>query len=258
VNDAVPTGPPGILPELALDHWIDGELSHGRAPIVPGLRVPGTMLPRIGALALMADIIAGQPPMGAITPTTDISVHLGRLQPMASVHLVSRVRKAGRLLVVCEVHLMADDETEPFALCLSTFMNRLLPRVGPGARPQAPALSQPLDRRIGARVHAPGTVELAPSPDLNNDHHGTILGGVMAILAELAAESLFVATGPVVVTDLDVRFLNRVKVGPAVAVARALTTGPQGTDVAIEIVDSGDDDRLAVFATARVVPAPAS
>jgi hypothetical protein len=33
-------------------------------------------------------------------------------------------------------------------------------------------------------------------------------------------------------------------------------TGPQGHDLAIEVFDSGDGDRMAVYATARVVPAP--
>jgi len=242
--------------ELGLEHWIDGELSHGRAAIVPGLCVPGTRIPRIGALTLMIDVIAGQPPSGAINPTTDISVHMTELRPMDSVHIVSRVLKAGRLLAVMEAQVMAGDDAEPFAVSLSTFLNRRISTSGPGTQRVHRALAAPLAERIGARVLAPGTVELPLLPAVRNDFHGTILGGVMAILAELAAESMFADAGPVVVTDLDVRFLNRVKVGPALAVAKTVMTGPQGHDLAIEVFDSGDSDRMAVYATARVVPAP--
>jgi acyl-coenzyme A thioesterase PaaI-like protein len=248
--------PPGFMADLGLDHWIEGDRSHGRAPVTPGLWVPHTEFVRIGVLVQLADAISGQPPSGPITPTTDISLHVTGLRPMASVHLVSRVLKAGRLLAVCETLLMADDEDEPFAYSLSTFMNRSVPILERGARPPQPPLDQPLAERIGARVHARGVVELAPRSGVANPHHDTILGGVVAMLAELAAESLLAGDGPVVVTDLDVRFLNRVKVGPARATARPLMVGPAGQDVVVEIEDVGNEGRPVAFATARVRSLP--
>jgi acyl-coenzyme A thioesterase PaaI-like protein len=199
----------------------------------------------------LADVVSGKTPSGPITPTTDISVHVTRLRPMVSLHLTSRVLKAGRLLAVCETLLMAEDEDEPFAHSLSTFMNRKLPVQGEGDHPKGPPVEQPWADRIGARVRAPGVVELARHADVANDHHGTILGGVVASMAELAAESLLSEEGPVVVTDLDVRFLNRVKVGPARATARRLMVGAAGQDMVVEVEDLGNEGKPVAFATAR-------
>jgi acyl-coenzyme A thioesterase PaaI-like protein len=245
---------PGIVGDLGLDHWIEGDESHGRAAVVPALYVPHTEFVRIGVLMQLADVIAGQPPAGAITPTTDISVHITNLRPMESVHLVARSLKTGRLLAVFETLMMADDEEEPFAHSLSMFMNWSTP-VGIKP-PKRPPLEQPLAERIGARVLSPGLVELAPHAEVANDRHGTILGGVVAMLAELAAESLYAEVSPVVVTDLDVRFLNRVKVGPLWARARRFGADGDGDYLVVEMEDVGDDARPIAYATAQVRPLP--
>jgi acyl-coenzyme A thioesterase PaaI-like protein len=110
--------------------------------------------------------------------------------------------------------------------------------------------------RIGARVLSPGLVELAPHAEVANDRHGTILGGVVAMLAELAAESLFAEVGPVVVTDLDVRFLNRVKVGPLWARARRIGVDGDGHYLVVEMEDVGDEGKPIAYATAQVRSLP--
>jgi acyl-coenzyme A thioesterase PaaI-like protein len=242
---------PGITADLELDHWIEGSWSHGRVAVTPGLLVPHTEFVRIGVLAHLADVVSGQPPSGSITPTTDINVHVSDLRPMTSVHLASRLLKAGRLLAVCETLLMADDEDDSFAYSLSTFMNRSLPPKSGGADLKEPPLDRPVAERIGAQIRAPGVVDVASHAEVANVHHGTILGGVLAMLAELATESLFAEGDPVVVTDLDVRFLNRVKVGPARATARTLMVGAAGRDVVVEVEDLGDEGRPVAYAVAR-------
>jgi len=244
-----------FIQELGLEHWTDGGASHGRAAIVPEMLVPGTGVVRIGVLTVLADVVAGQPPSGPVSPTTDISVHVAHVRPMKSVSLVSRVLKAGRSLLVAETLLTADEEPEPFATSLVTFMNRSID-VGGGAPPSGQRLGEPVGERIGARVLHPGTVELAPQADLRNEHHGTVQGGVMALLAELAAESALGEAGPVVATDLDIRFLNRVKVGPARATARTLIADPRGWVLGVAIRDAGDADRMAAYTSIRCSPAP--
>jgi acyl-coenzyme A thioesterase PaaI-like protein len=245
-----------VIEELGLEHWIGDGLSHGRAAIVPEMWVPGTEIVRIGVLAALADVIAGQPPTGPVSPTTDINVLVARVRPMRSVALTSRVLKAGRTLFVAETLLTADDEAEPFATSLATFMNRLIAMDGPGphrgGRPPA-RLTEPLHARIGARVIGPGSVELSPQADINNDVHGTVLGGVTAMLAELAAESALAAEGMFVATDLDIRFLNRVKVGPVRATTRMLVPGPQDRLLGVAVVDAGDGERPIAYATVRCV-----
>ena len=243
-----------VIGELGLVHWIDGDLSRGRAPVLPGMFVPGTNVVRIGVLTILADVVAGQPATGAITPTTDINVHVLGAQPVHTVHLVSTVLKAGATLLVTETELRADDREEPFATSLATFMNRRL-EVDPGDGRPAPALSRPFSERMGARLVAPGTVELENHAELANGHHGTIQGGVMATLVELAAES--VGPAPAVVTSIDIRFLNRVKVGPARAVARPTMSAGDQRMVGVTVTDVGDGDRTVAYAMTRCASPPA-
>ena len=65
-----------FIGELGLTHWVDREVSYGKADITAEILVPGTSLVRIGILAMFADLLAGQPPSGAMNPTTDLSVHI--------------------------------------------------------------------------------------------------------------------------------------------------------------------------------------
>jgi len=244
-----------VIAELGLDHWIDGPLSRGRAPVLPGMRVPGTDHLRIGVLTILADVVAGQPAIGAITPTTDINVHVLGPPPARTIHLVSTVLKAGATLLVAETELRADDTEQPFAVSLATFMNRRL-ELDPADGGPAPVLSRPFAERMGARRLGPGTFELDNEAELANGHHGTIQGGVMATLVELAAESL--GERPELVISLDIRFLNRVKVGPARAVARPVLSAGDQRMVGVTVTDVGDGDRVVSYAMTRCVPRPAA
>jgi len=76
----------------------------------------------------------------------------------------------------------------------------------------------------------------------------------MATLAELAAESALEADRPSVVTSLDIRFLNRVKVGPVRARARPLVRAEGETVLAVSAVDAGNGDRPVAYATTRCLP----
>jgi hypothetical protein len=72
---------------------------------------------------------------------------------------------------------------------------------------------------------------------------GTIQGGAVALLGELAAES---ATGAPV-TDLELRYLSAIRVGPAQTASTLLTD----SSVRVEIRDAARPGRLATLALAR-------
>ena len=78
----------------------------------------------------------------------------------------------------------------------------------------------------------------------------------MATLVELAAESL--GERPELVISLDIRFLNRVKVGPARAVARPVLSAGDQRMVGVTVTDVGDGDRVVSYAMTRCVPRPAA
>ena len=242
-----------VLDELGFEHWFVDGVSHGRAGVLPGMCVPGTQLVRIGVLAILADLASGQPESGAVTPTTDLSVHLVRLRPMEWVNLASTVLKAGALLLFIETMLTADDDPEPFATSLATFMSRPVERVGQ-PEPVDGRLDQPFAARIGAEVIRPGVVEMAPRDDIANEFHGTVQGGILATLGELAAESLWAGGEPHLVTDLDIRFLNRVKVGPVRATARPVVSGRHGEVVDVTLHDVGNDMRPVAHVSTTCIP----
>jgi uncharacterized protein (TIGR00369 family) len=253
-----PSQKPHVLAELGFEHWFADGLSRGRVHVVPGMLVPGTQIVRIGLLAVLADLASGQPETGPVTPTTDLSVHVARLRPMETITLAARVLKSGATLMFVETLLRADDDPEPFATSLATFMSRPVVQMPP-LEPAEARLSQPLHERIGAVVLRPGVAELALRDDILNDHHhGTVQGGLLAALAEICATSLWghgEAVGEAhLVTDLDIRYLNRVKVGPVRASAQIVVDGWRGTVVDVTLVDAGSGMRPVAHATTTCIP----
>jgi acyl-coenzyme A thioesterase PaaI-like protein len=228
-----------FIGELGLTHWVDRDVSYGKADITAEMLVPGTSIVRIGILATFADLVAGQPPSGAMNPTTDLSVHIHCPTEMSTVHLESRLVKAGATLVVIETRLTADHQAAPFATSLATFMNRKIQSTG---RPNQHSvrLGLPVAERIGARVTGPGTVEMMIRDDVGNSF-GTVQGGVLAVLAELAAESALDQDDPFVITDLDARYLNRVKVGPVEATAEILIDRLPRRTFGVHVRDRGEN-----------------
>jgi acyl-coenzyme A thioesterase PaaI-like protein len=70
---------------------------------------------------------------------------------------------------------------------------------------------------------------------------GTVQGGVLAVLAELAAESALDQDDPFVITDLDARYLNRVKVGPVEATAEILIDRLPRRTFGVHVRDRGEN-----------------
>lgn len=105
---------------------------------------------------------------------------------------------------------------------------------------KAPGLSRPLREEAGIEVIDPaeGVVQVAVTPDLRNPA-GTLQGAMVALVAEVATEELLSRRFdlPVVVTDLDIRYLRRAENGPVRTKSRLLGKRPDAP-VEVEIVDT--------------------
>jgi uncharacterized protein (TIGR00369 family) len=94
-------------------------------------------------------------------------------------------------------------------------------------------------------------LEMDLRPEVTNPH-GSLHGGLMGVLVECGAAGIAVrAIGSenVVATDMSIRFLATVEVGPARVVGRVLRVGRRGAVVAVDVIDVGADRKLVATAT---------
>ena len=228
---------------------LEGERCAGEFEVTGEMLGPDGSV-RASILATQADMIGGALANRASTPrvplTVDLTVH--RVEPVGvgTLSMVARILRAGRRTVVTEAAFLAGGE-RPLVVSQATFMpspNPVdeQPFVGDrdGGRP---TLTRPFADQLGIRVLAPGLSELDRVP-YTMQPTGTIQGGAVAAVAEVAAET---ASGAAVV-DIDVRFLAAVRVGPARATAEVLGGGR----VRVEVRDRGHGDRLTATLMARV------
>src|SRR5579871_5613990 len=223
----------------------------GSFEAVPALCAPGTPLARTAVLLTIADMAAGSISSAATAPriclTLDLSVRVLR-PPVGLIDVEARVLKSGRNTTVAETLFHVDGELA--ALSWSTFVASPRPsdvievpplsfrRYGPSQ------LRAPLAEQAGCRIVGPGIAEVDRTPYVMNPA-GTVQGGMVALLAELATESLPDVDGAV--TELDVRYLSATRVGPARATAAALTD----RTARVELHDPGNGDRLTAVVLAR-------
>jgi acyl-coenzyme A thioesterase PaaI-like protein len=203
--------------------------------------------------------------MPSLSMTVDLTYVALARPPADVVHARAALRKVGRTTVFTET-VLTDGAGARFGICLGTFVSSPRPQdvllhdpVASRDRPTGPPLfEEPLVDRMGIRLLAPGVAELHRHPRVLNPGQ-TLQGGAVAILSEVAAASAAAeAVGaPMVVTELDVRYLTGYRVGPGRAVAEPVSVGGDGapTTVRIEVRDVGNGDRLGTLAMARCVPA---
>jgi acyl-coenzyme A thioesterase PaaI-like protein len=244
---------PHLLQELGFSVRPDGEELHGTASVTPYMHVPGTTCLRASILASWADMLCGMLSMrafGRVSVTVELDVHLYRPAPgSGTVTAVGRPVKAGRSVFVGEVEF-ADSDGETFGFSAASFMaapdtTLRPPRLTSLEVPPPPLearLGLPLAERADCKRQAPGTVVLHKSEDGLNAAR-TVHGGLIALAAEEAALSLTPGTS---LSSLALRYLQPVRVGPAVATARVLDGLGR-----VELRDSGHGNRLAVTATTR-------
>lgn len=247
-----------VLAELGFGVRRAGDELHGSAPIVPEMHVPGTDVLRISVLATWVDMIAGLLAADVVGPrvpvTLELDVHLvAPPRDLSWVHVRGRVAKAGRMVVVPTVQLLDGDE-RPFGFGAGSFVVapdpklRMPEQTGLDGRPPGMArLRQPLADRVGLERRASGAVALPRSDDGLNAAN-TVNGGLLALVVEEAALS---QTPGETLGSLALRYLQPVRVGPAVAVADV-----RGGLGHVEVRDAGADDRCAVIATTRTAVEP--
>ena len=105
-------------------------------------------------------------------------------------------------------------------------------------------------RRVDDPEYGP-SLEMSLRDEVTNPH-GSLHGGLMGVLIECGAAGVAVdAIGSqnIVATDMVIRFLTTVRVGPARVVGRPLRVGRRGAVVAVDVIDVGADRRVVATAT---------
>jgi acyl-coenzyme A thioesterase PaaI-like protein len=222
---------------------------------------------RASVLAFVIDVAAGIPldqDVGMWTLTSDMSVRMRPVLPPERIDARSTILRQGRRSATSLVELRSD-RGAPIATGAIGFANIPRKETDP-PKPNVPlgqiptifrspgALTWPIreEARIEVIDAAEGVVQVEVTPDLRNPA-GTLQGAMVALLAEAAAEDL-IATRfglPVVVTDLDLRYLRKAHVGPVRTRSRLLGPGPDAS-VQVELVDTSTD-QVTTLVYARAV-----
>jgi acyl-coenzyme A thioesterase PaaI-like protein len=247
-----------FIADLGFGQRLEGDAMVGEVEITDAVRVPGTAVVRPSVLATVADIAAGSLATRDTFPKPALTVDLTvrSLGPVEGGRLAfaARIVKFGRTTIVGEAWFSEPGCERPVVVSHATFTPSPRPEdlieavpsdrlFGPGG------MTRPFAESVGARVVEPGVVEVDRRPYVMQPW-GTVQGGVIALLGELAAESLMGGA----VIDLDVRYLSAVRVGPA----RTSATAVGGSTVRVEVRDAGSDERLAALVVARTRPTSAA
>jgi acyl-coenzyme A thioesterase PaaI-like protein len=250
--------------ELGFTHELLEEgLGRGRGSLFAELCVPGTEFPHAAVLLTFADSITGMLAGLATAPrvsvTVDFRVRILRQPPLRPFETATRILRTGRTLTVGETVFVTPGEALPFAIAVATFVVSPRPSdVRPddfgrgGTRLERELLSVPFAERVALRMLEPGVGEAYLREDLTNST-GTIQGGVLALLGEMAAHTLVSdhAGRTFVVDDLDIRYLRAARVGPARSSAQIVALDDDRATVAVEIRDAGMDDRPVSYVMAE-------
>lgn len=256
-----------------------------RAPVTDAVRsARGTV--SAGAVMTLVDLGTSSPALVACRPdwtaTLDLTLHGARPITVGPIVVDARLVRVGKNVVVVSADIYdgrgnEDIETYPAAVArtrhsegegnmtlagqaITTFAR--LPRSAASGvddydpagwvgqirhmRAEHPVRGQ-LYEQMGLDVvdERRGVLTLARTPYVVNSIN-TINGGAQAILAEAAAEA--VSPGHVA-TDMDIRYLSQLKVGPARTACRVLRRSDARSVVSVELQDAGNSDRILALAT---------
>jgi acyl-coenzyme A thioesterase PaaI-like protein len=246
-------------------HLDDGEFTIQLRPDEPTQHL-GVV--RASVISFAVDAVAGilvdhDPEAWAFT--TDMTVRM-RAVPAPEV-LVARntVLREGRRSVTCAVQVSADDGAEVATAAIGfARVPRspddppkyvITPQDAPLVFRDLGSLAGPLRDEAGVEVldAAHGVVQMHVTPRVVNPAN-TLQGAMVALLAEAAVEDLVGhrVGAPVVVTELDLRYLARAHVGPVRTRCRPLGDEPDAP-VRVELVDTSTDT-VTTLVFARAVP----
>jgi acyl-coenzyme A thioesterase PaaI-like protein len=221
--------------------------------LAPGAEVLRHGVVRASVLAYMVDAGAGITVDGDETTwtfTTDLSVRMQARPAPPQVTATTVVLRQGRRSATLSVDLLAGDGGEVVAGGAIGFARVprkptdppkpiVLPETAPERFRRFEPLTRPLREEAGVVVidAGAGVAELAVVPDVCNPA-GTLQGAMVALLAEAAAEDLATARAgePMVVVDLDVRYLAQTGAGPVRTSCRPLGDDP-ADPVEVRLVD---------------------
>ena len=258
-----------ILRDLrfTFEHDDSGRSSRAYMPIVPAACNDAGHA-RAGVLAVLVDVIGGGLAAAAASPdwiaTADLTLHVVRAaRPGSIVEARAEVLRAGRTTVVIDVALV-DDAARDIGVATMSFS--VLPRrdtnpdIGAvrGAGPSTMAtpethLRTPIIDALGARIvdAAAGVIDV-PVTDWGRNSLGAMQGGVVAMVADIAAETALRSASPepLAVSDLQVTYLGFGRVGPVRSCVEVLGVEPGRGTARVELVDAGAEQRLMTVVSA--------
>jgi uncharacterized protein (TIGR00369 family) len=256
--------------EMGFTYRIEEGLGLGWGWHAGDLSVPGTDFPHASAMVTYADTLLGLLSSVATAPrlslTADLRCQIVSAPPLGPIEMEGRLLKSGRTTTLGRTSFSVPGAALPFAVCFGTFIGSPRPvdlqpfdRSRAGStdvedRASRVTLTEPLVDRVGIRAIDTGVAEVDRRSDVLNSSD-SIQGGVLAFVAEVAAQSLATAHGgrTFVVDDLDIRYLRAARVGPARAEARLLHASGSGVVIEVETRDRGADNRTLSYVSARCV-----
>lgn len=251
---------------------VSRHLTISSCPLVPAITSPSGR-PRAGALATVIDLAGAATALASVQPdwiaTSDLAYWSGDPVTEGPIVVAAHLVRAGSNVVVVRVDVgdgHGDDDIANMRAAgkgLMTFARipgsasavsgRTLPESSPkqsmavaGSGFRAPLLEQ-----LAVRVVDPerGVIEIDRT-DYTRNSFGSINGGVIAIAAEAAAETLTRAHGDAFeAIDLSVNYLSQTRSGPARTAATLVRRDDRHALVEVRLVDAGNDDQLLAIST---------
>ncbi len=262
-------GPRQILRYLRIElENREDETVWARIPALPDLLDPGGAV-KMGAIAPMCDLVSGTLASAVVNPdwvaTLDFKMHLATPVYDGYVQAECRPLRVGKNTVLSESRLR-DGRDEPVGIAFVTFSR--LPRRDGQATTAAPKRGRsrfqsdreepriPLDDYFGLRFDPEASA-------FELDHHeriynsfGSIQGGAMGSLLEragaYAAERSY--GRPARTVDLHFSYIAQARVSPFRVEAETLRSDSHGTLCRVQLVDRGQEERVAAVGTTLAVP----